>query len=67
MKGRCAHRFLVVDEFIEPSGAFVSCLTCSRGMELSSSSLDAFRPFQHTSPEGPEKDQVLLVHEAVFP
>lgn len=62
MARRCSHLILLVDDFIEPEGAFASCLFCSAALELSGSAMDYYLPFEHTSPKGKDFDCITLIH-----
>lgn len=66
MARRCDHSVLLLDDFIEPGGAFASCLLCPIALELSTSALEHYLPFEHTSPSGPENDRVLLVRTTLL-
>jgi hypothetical protein len=61
MSRRCSHLALLIDDFIEPRGAFVSCLFCPASLELSGDAVEHYLPFEYTSPEGRDKDLILLI------
>jgi len=66
MARRCDHSVLLADDFIESGGAFVSCLLCPVSLELSVNAVDYYIPFEYTSPDGPDKDKVILVREVLL-
>ena len=56
----------MVDSFIDPAGAFCSCLLCSTAFELSGEALESYLPFEYTAPDGPGEDMILLVHPSLL-